>query len=187
MIFWQLCHAQSALLKKSIKCLIWKKKFLPGAEIGVLKSLPFDQINVNMFLIEMYHFVGEKEKEIKAIFARNGYKEGPEIFPNLADRNDPLNPNYDLIFYKVSYSPTFYEQLFAQKYFAHLLCTYSFGLSYFGERKLVQKLLVKWWWNWLQEGLDIELNLNCSEFTGGYQGRGYRWGQQECIGPLVLT
>ncbi len=29
---------------------------VPGAEIGVLKSLPFDKINVNMFLIEMYHF-----------------------------------------------------------------------------------------------------------------------------------
>ncbi len=107
--------------------------FVPGAEIGVLKSLPFHKINVNMFLIEMYHFVGEKEKEIKEIFARNGYKEGPEIFPNLADRNDPVNPNYDLIFYK--------------------------------------------------EGLDIELNLNCSQFTGGYQGRGYKWGQQVSISP----
>jgi hypothetical protein len=108
---------------------------IPGAEIGVLKSLPFDKINVNMFLIEMYHFVGEKEKEIKEIFARNGYKEGPEIFSNLMERNDPVNPNYDLIFYK--------------------------------------------------EGLDIELNLNCNQFTGGWQGRGYRWGKQECIGPLA--
>ncbi len=86
-----------------------------------------------MFLVEMYHFVGEKEKQIKEIFKRVGYKEGPEIFPNLAERNHAVNPNYDLIFYK--------------------------------------------------EGLDIEMHLNCSHFTGGYQGRGYRWGTQECIGP----
>jgi hypothetical protein len=26
--------------------------------------------------------------------------------------------------------------------------------------------------------------LNCSLFTGGYQGRGYRWGDQQCLGPL---
>jgi hypothetical protein len=80
--------------------------FYPGAEIGVLETLPFDKINVNMFLIEMYHYVGEKEKQIKEIFARNGYKEGPEIFPTLKERNDPVNPNYDLIFYKVLILPT---------------------------------------------------------------------------------
>lgn len=35
-----------------------------GAEIGVLRTLPFDKINVNMFLIEMFHFTGEKEKQV---------------------------------------------------------------------------------------------------------------------------
>lgn len=87
-----------------------------------------------MFLIEMFHFIGEKEKMIKDIFGNAGYIEGPEVFPDLEGRNDPVNPNYDLIFYK--------------------------------------------------EGLDIEKNLDCNHFTGGYQGRGYRWGKQECIGPL---
>ena len=87
-----------------------------------------------MFLIEMFHFIGEKEKMIKDIFGNAGYIEGPEVFPDLEGRNDPVNPNYDLIFYK--------------------------------------------------DGLDIEKTLNCSHFTGGYQGRGYRWGKQECIGPL---
>ena len=35
-----------------------------GAEIGVLSTLPFDKINVNMFLIEMFHFTGEKEIQV---------------------------------------------------------------------------------------------------------------------------
>jgi hypothetical protein len=87
-----------------------------------------------MFLLEMNHFGEEKERQVKDIFKRAGYKEGPEVFPNLALRNQVVNPNYDLIFYK--------------------------------------------------EGLDIEMNLNCSQFVGGYGGRGYRWGTQECIGPL---
>jgi hypothetical protein len=87
-----------------------------------------------MFLVEMFHFTGEKEKEVRRIFADAGYKVGPEIFPNLEGRNDPVNPNYDLIFYK--------------------------------------------------DGLDVELNPNCSQFAGGYQGRGVRWGTLECIGPL---
>jgi hypothetical protein len=30
-----------------------------------------------MFLVEMFHFVGEKERQIKAIFKRAGYNEGP--------------------------------------------------------------------------------------------------------------
>ena len=80
----------------------------------------------------MFHYVGDKEQQIKEIFRNAGYLEGPEIFPNLDGRNDPVNPNYDLIFYKA--------------------------------------------------GLDIETNLNCSHFAGGYQGRGYRWGEQQCIG-----
>ena len=88
-----------------------------------------------MFLIEMFHFIGEKEMQVKEIFKKAGYKEGPEIFPSLEDRNNPVNPNYDMIFYK--------------------------------------------------EGLDIEMHLNCSHFMGGYQGRGYRWGTQKCIGPLT--
>ena len=91
--------------------LLFSFKSYLGAEIGVLETLPFDQINVNMFLIEMYHFVGEKEKQIREIFARNGYKEGPEIFPNLKERNDPVNPNYDLIFYKVSILPNIFMDL----------------------------------------------------------------------------
>ena len=105
-----------------------------GAEIGVLETLPFEKINVNMFLVEMYHYTGKKERQIKEIFQKAGYLEGPEIFPNLDGRNHPINPNYDLIFYK--------------------------------------------------KGLDIEQKLDCREFTGGYQGRGYRWGTQECVGPL---
>ena len=87
-----------------------------------------------MFLIEMFHFVGDNEKQIKEIFRNAGYLEGPEVFPNLDERNNPINPNYDLIFYKA--------------------------------------------------GLDIETTLNCSHFTGGYQGRGYRWGKQQCIGVV---
>ncbi len=35
-----------------------------GAEIGVLSTLPFDKIHVNMFLIEMFHFTGDKEKQV---------------------------------------------------------------------------------------------------------------------------
>jgi hypothetical protein len=99
-----------------------------------LKSLPFEKFNVNLFLVEMFHFVGEKEREIKRIFAQAGYIEGPEIFPSLEQRNHPVNPNYDLIFYK--------------------------------------------------EGLDLEWNLNCSQFAGGYNGRGFRRESKECIGPL---
>ena len=53
-----------------------------------------------MFLFEMYHFVGDKEKQIKEIFRNAGYIEGPEMFPDLNERNNPINPNYDLIFYK---------------------------------------------------------------------------------------
>ena len=94
-------HKLYGIHTKLFECFTLNLKFYLGAEIGVLETLPFDQINVNMFLIEMSHFVGEKEKQIREIFARNGYKEGPEIFPNLKERNDPVNPNYDLIFYKV--------------------------------------------------------------------------------------
>jgi hypothetical protein len=108
--------------------------FFAGAEIGVLESLPFDKLNINMFLVEMVFFIGEKEKQIKEIFKRAGYKEGPEIFENLQERNNPVNPNYDLIFYK--------------------------------------------------EGLDIEMQLNCTHFMGQYQRGGYKWGTQECIRPI---
>ena len=53
-----------------------------------------------MFLIEMNQFVGDKEKQIKELFRNAGYIEGPEMFPDLNERNNPINPNYDLIFYK---------------------------------------------------------------------------------------
>ena len=36
-----------------------------------------------MFLVEMFHFTGEKERKIKEIFKRAGYLEGPEIFPDM--------------------------------------------------------------------------------------------------------
>ena len=50
-----------------------------GAEIDVLKSLPFDKVDIKMFLIEMFHFTGEKEKEIRSIFKKAGYLEGPGV------------------------------------------------------------------------------------------------------------
>jgi hypothetical protein len=38
----------------------------------------------------MFHFTGEKEKQVKEIFRRAGYKEGPEIFPNLVSNSKPF-------------------------------------------------------------------------------------------------
>ena len=55
----------------------------------------------------------------------------------------------------MSISPTFYEQLFG---------TYGLGLNFFGERKLVQKLLVKCLWNWLLESL-IRQHTNANFFS----------------------
>ena len=108
--------------------------YFEGAEISVLQTLPFDKLNINMFLIEMNQFVGDKEKQIKELFRNAGYIEGPEMFPDLDKRNNPVRPNYDQIFYK--------------------------------------------------KGLDIETTLNCSKLVEGFQGRGYRWGKQECIGAV---
>ncbi len=39
---------------------------------------------------------------------------------------------------------------FTWKCFAQLFCAYSLGLQFFGTMKLVQKLLIKYWCNWLQ-------------------------------------
>ena len=54
---------------------------------------------------------------------------------------------------QVSISPTFYEQLFHTKVFwaAFLYLGLRF-VFFFGKRKLAQTLLVKCWWNWLQDG-----------------------------------
>ena len=51
----------------------------------------------------------------------------------------------------VSISPTFYEQLFLTKVLIHLLFAYSFALWFFCKRKLLQKLFVNCWWNWLRK------------------------------------
>ncbi len=45
----------------------------------------------------------------------------------------------------------FSSSFFVWKFFAQLLCAYKLGLQFFGERILVQKLLIKCWWNWHQE------------------------------------
>jgi hypothetical protein len=39
----------------------------------------------------MFHFTGEKEKQVKEIFRRAGYKEGPEILPNLVSNSIPFS------------------------------------------------------------------------------------------------
>ena len=44
----------------------------------------------------------------------------------------------------------FTSSFFIRKSFKQLFCTYGLGLYFFGKRKLVQMLLVKSWWNWLQ-------------------------------------
>ena len=41
----------------------------------------------------------------------------------------------------------FMSGFFAQKCFEQLFCSYSLALYFFGKRILVQKLLVKCWWN----------------------------------------
>jgi len=49
---------------------------------------------------------------------------------------------------KVSISPTFYEKLFCKKVFCKAFSLLTFWLcNLFGSRKLLQKLLVKCWWN----------------------------------------
>jgi len=40
---------------------------------------------------------------------------------------------------------------FVQKCFAQICSNYSTALQFFGKRILAQKLLVKYWWNWLQD------------------------------------
>ncbi len=47
-----------------------------------------------------------------------------------------------------SISPTFYARLFWRNFFAQLVCTYIISF-------LVQKLLLKCWWNWHQLMLQI--------------------------------
>ncbi len=48
----------------------------------------------------------------------------------------------------VNFSNILRASFFVQKIHAHLFCTYILGLYFFGERVLVQKLLLKCWWNW---------------------------------------
>jgi len=40
---------------------------------------------------------------------------------------------------------------FVQKCFAQLFSSYSLALYFFGKRKSAKKLLIKCWWNWLQD------------------------------------
>jgi len=54
---------------------------------------------------------------------------------------------------KVSISPTFYKNLCCTKVLRKAFLYLQFGLVIFFKRILAQKLLVKYWWNWLQEGL----------------------------------
>ncbi len=53
--------------------------------------------------------------------------------------------------------PIFYKQLYIQKFFVQVFCAYNLGLYFFGERILVQKLLIKCWWNWHLNALSIKL------------------------------
>jgi len=50
-----------------------------------------------------------------------------------------------------SISPTFYKQLFCTNSVMHSLSVLTVWVwNFFGKSKLTQKLLVKFWWNWLQ-------------------------------------
>ncbi len=48
----------------------------------------------------------------------------------------------------VSISPIFYRQLFRMEVFCAAFKCIQFGFVVFGKRILVQKLLIKCWWNW---------------------------------------
>ncbi len=49
----------------------------------------------------------------------------------------------------------FKSSFFLQKYFSHLVCATICGLLFFCKRKLVQKLLIKCWWTWLQVSISL--------------------------------
>jgi len=90
----------------------------------------------------------------------------PELFPSrwfpsqrMTERHSiAFSPNVTTTmvwrhhFIKVSIQPTFYDLLsltILRKFFAAFIVL-QFGIVIFFKRKLVQKLLVKCWWNWLQ-------------------------------------
>ncbi len=47
----------------------------------------------------------------------------------------------------MSILPTFYTWLFVRTFCAKFFCTYILGLNIFNARILVQKILIKYWWN----------------------------------------
>jgi len=70
--------------------------------------------------------------------------------------NKPLSSK-DLCDGKVSISPTFYEKIFVQMNFARLFFTHTLALKFFGKIILVQKLVVKCWWNWQKVSISLTL------------------------------
>ena len=55
---------------------------------------------------------------------------------------------------KVSISPTIYKELFLyESGFTSFMCLQVVVIIFFGKRKLVQKLLVRCWWNYCKDKL----------------------------------
>ena len=53
-------------------------------------------------------------------------------------------------FWRCLFHQHFTSSFFVQKCLGQLLCDYNLSLELFGKSKLVQKLHVKCWWNWLK-------------------------------------
>lgn len=45
-----------------------------GSELAILKTIPFDQIQIHVMTIEVNHFPPDQQQEIKNIMENNGYE-----------------------------------------------------------------------------------------------------------------
>ena len=44
-----------------------------GSELAILKTIPFDKLNINIMSVEVNHFPEAEKKEIKDLMDDNGY------------------------------------------------------------------------------------------------------------------